>query len=185
MPLPFIVAGAALGALLLHDHEKEHLKRQDRTRHAPINDVMGREPSDIHPSTRYTSMVPGSIVCCEVFEAFMHTGIVIDDNTIVELHGNGLIRAVSPQRFLAKRSGKHLFIACDQASNPLVIAQCDDNAASEVFSYYEYDLFESNCYRHTWRWLSGEDKTIKSFEEFNRLLSTLTKQPIYWDQVSR
>jgi len=185
MPLPFIIAGAALSALYVHDKEKDHLKSQDQTRHQPQSEPMGREPSEILPSTKSAVMVPGAIVCCEVFQAFIHTGIVVDDNTIVELHGNGLIRAISPQRFLENRSGKHLFIACDKASNPILIDEVQDNAARDVFNFYQYDVFDSNCYRHTWRWLSGEDTAIKSFEDFNRLLSQLTKQPIYWDCVSQ
>lgn len=184
MPLPFILAGAALGALFLHNQEKSHLKRQDRERHISKSGAMGRDPSELHPSGKYTQMVPGSIVACEVYNAFIHTGIVVDSNTIVELHGNGLVRAISPQRLIAQRSGTHIFIACDQSSNPIVIEESIDKAASDIFSYHEYELFNANCYRHTWRWLCGEDRAIKSFEEFNRLLSVLAKQPIYWDRVS-
>lgn len=184
MPLPFIIAGVAVGALLLHGEKKSHLKNQDSNRHIHPNDAMGREPSEILPSPKLAQLVPGSIVCCEVYEAFVHTGIVIDRNTIVELHGNGLVRAISPQRLLSKRSGKHIFIACDQAAEPFVIDSSIENAVSDIYTYQEYDLFKSNCYRHTWRWLSGEDRVIKSFKEFNRLLSGLTKQPIYWDKLS-
>jgi len=185
MPLPLIVAGAALGALLIHDNEKDHLRRQDRQRHQANNSVIGREPSEILPSSQTAVMTPGSIVCCEVFHAFIHTGIVVDDDTIVELHGNGLIRAISPQRFLANRSGKHIFIACDKDSSPIIIDQVDERAAQDVFNFYSYNVLESNCYRHTWRWLSGEDRAIESFEEFNRLLSGFIKQPIYWDRASQ
>lgn len=185
MPLPFIIAGAAIGALLVHDNEKKHLKRQDASRHILSDGPMGREPSEIHPSEATTHMVAGSIVCCEVYEAFIHTGIVVDRDTIVELHGNGLIRAISAKRFLQKRSGKHIFIACDNQGKPLIVDSAIEHAAADVFNFYEYDLFTSNCYRHTWRWLAGEDRAIKSFESFNRLLSSLVNQPIYWDRVSR
>jgi len=183
MPLPFIIAGAALGALFLHDQQKDQLKDQDRHRHLKAKGAMGREPSDILPSAKTAKLVPGTIVCCEVFEAFIHTGIVVDDNSIVELHGNGLIRVISRQRFLDDRSGQQLFIACDVNANPLVIEPSIDRAANDVFTYHEYDLFKANCYRHTWRWLSGEDKAIKSFDDFNRLLSDLAQQPIYWDRA--
>jgi len=183
MPLPFIIAGAALGALFLHDQQKDLLKVQDRHRHLKASGAMGREPSEIFPSTKAAKLVPGTIVCCEVFEAFIHTGIVVDDNTIVELHGNGLIRAISRQRFLDDRSGQQLFIACDVDAKPLLIESSIERAANDVFTHHEYDLFKANCYRHTWRWLSGEDKAIKSFEDFNRLLSDLAKQPIYWDRA--
>lgn len=183
MPLPLLLAGAALGALFVHDKEKQHLARQDQNRYLKSHDVMGREPSEILPSERYAELVPGAIVCCEVFEAFIHTGIVIDQHTIVELHGNGLIRAISPQRFLAQRSGEHIFIACDQQGDPLVVEAATNRAAGDVYTHYAYDLFNANCYRHTWRWLTGEDKGIGSFEDFNRLFSKLHNQPIYWDCV--
>ena len=183
MAFPLLLAGAALGALFLHGDQKEHLAAQDRSRHLPTTGPMGREPSEILPSSHHAKLVPGAIVCCEIYEAFIHTGLVIDDNTIVELHGNGLIRAISPQRFLKARSGQHIFIACDSHSTPIIVNASTQRAVNDIFTYHEYDLLKGNCYRHTWRWLCGEDKAIESFEEFNRLLSGFTKQPIYWDRV--
>ena len=53
----------------------------------------------------------GSVVVCEIFHLFEHSGIYIGEHEIVELQGTGLVRAVSFNRFFAGRTGKHLFVA--------------------------------------------------------------------------
>lgn len=183
MPLPLLLVGAAVGALLAHDKQKDFLKAQDIARRNN-QQVAGREPSEILPSPIFSSMVIGSIVCCEVYEAFIHTAVVVDENTIVELHGSGLIRAVSKARFLNDRSGKHIFIACDSAGHPYTFSRIEESASADVFNLYDYDLFKGNCYRHTWRWLTGEDIVIESFGDFNKKLSNKLNKEIYWDVVN-
>ncbi len=183
MPLPLLIIGAAVGSLLLHEDQKEHLKDQDENRHKKIDHHMGREPSEILPSKFQRKLQPGAIVCCEVFEAFIHTGIVVDDDTIVELHGSGLIRAISKKRFLEGRSGKHIFVACDQEGKTIQLPSAEQRAAEDIFTFHEYDLLQANCYFHTWRWLTGEDTPIDSFSTFNKQLSRLTNAAVYWDQA--
>ncbi|MGB1299228.1 MAG: hypothetical protein ACPG8A_13175 [Psychrobium sp.] len=183
MPLPVLLAGAVVGAVLAHDNQKSYLREIDYDRYNPLKPDTGREPSEVLPSAKKVEMVPGSIVCCEVYEAFIHTGVVIDDNTIVELHGSGLIRAVSKNRFLADRSGSHIFIACDRQAQPLVFSLMSESASQDIFNFYDYDLLKANCYRHTWRWLTGEDIAIERFKEFNKKLSQKAGGEIYWDVV--
>jgi len=183
MPLPLLLVGAAVGSLLAHDNHKNYLAAQDRDRFLASKTNAGREPSEILPSPRTTVLVPGSLVCCEVYEAFIHTGVVVDDNTIVELHGSGLIRAVSKERFLQHRSGKNIFIACDHSGAPFIFDSIDQLASKDVFNFYEYNLLSSNCYRHTWRWLSGIDLAIESFSDFNGKLTSKLGAEIYWDVV--
>jgi len=183
MPLPLLLVGAAVGSLLAHDSHKDYLAALDRDRCIPSKTNGGREPSEILPSPRKTALIPGTLVCCEVFEAFLHTGVVVDDNTIVELHGSGLIRAVSKQRFLDQRSGKNIFIACKRSGDPFMFNLIDELATKDVFNFYEYHLLKANCYRHTWRWLSGEDLAIESFTDFSKKLSDKLGDEIYWDVV--
>ncbi|MDP2559542.1 hypothetical protein [Psychrobium sp. 1_MG-2023] len=183
MPLPLILLGTALSSVALYSEQKSHLRKQDRQRFRPNNHDMGREPSELLPSKHLVRVMPGSVVCCEVYQAFQHTGIVVDDDTIIELHGSGLIRAVSFKRFLHGRSGKNIFIACDRRAQPIVVNQAIGAAVNDIFTFHRYDLFTANCYRHTWRWLTGLDREISSFEQFNRLLSAQAKQPIYWDRA--
>lgn len=183
MPLPVILAGAVVGAVFAHDNQKSFLRSLDSDRRNPLRPDLGREPSEVLPSPKHVALVPGSIVCCEVYEAFIHTGVVIDDETIVELHGSGLIRAVSKKRFLADRSGSHIFAACDRQGIPLTFSRMMDSASQDIFNFYNYDLLKANCYRHTWRWLTGEDIAIERFTEFNKKLSQKTGSEIYWDVV--
>lgn len=183
MPLPVLLAGAVVGAVLAHDNHKSFLRQLDNDRDNSLKLDTGREPSELLPSPKNVTMIPGTIVCCEVFEAFIHTGVVIDDNTIVELHGSGLIRAISKKRFLDERSGQHIFAACDRLGRPLVFSLIQELASQDIFNYYEYHLLNANCYRHTWRWLTGEDITIERFKEFNQKLSQKAGSEVYWDVV--
>lgn len=48
----------------------------------------------------------GAIVCCGVGGVLEHTGIWTEDNMIIEFDGNGLIKPISPTRFIKERSGK-------------------------------------------------------------------------------
>ncbi len=182
MPLPFLLLGAAVGSVLAHDNQKSFLEEQDKARRCDFN-ATGREPSEILPSPMFTEMLPGAIVCCEVFEAFIHTGVVVDENTIVELHGSGLIRAISKKRFLEERSGSRIFIACNNDGTPYTFSRVISGASKDVFNFYDYDLLKANCYKHTWRWLTDEDIAIKSFSEFDNKLKVKLGQNIYWDVV--
>ena len=76
-------------------------------------------PSDLFKNEQNVKPIFGAIVYCGIAGVLDHTGIWLDDNTIVELDGNGLIKPISSQRFLAERSGKQIFIACDSLAQPL------------------------------------------------------------------
>lgn len=183
MSLPLLLVGAAVGSLFAHDKQKDFLKAQDNSRRHN-NSPTGRDPSEILPSPLSSPMVVGAVVCCEVYEAFLHTAVVIDVNTIVELHGSGLIRAVSKDRFLRERSGKNIFIACDLRGKPHTFSDIESLASADIYNFYEYDLLKSNCYRHTWKWLCGEDASIENFSDFNHKLSCKLNEKIYWDVVN-
>lgn len=182
MPLPVLVIGA-LAALYAHDKHKAKLHRLDNARCDLLQPDLGREPSEVLASPKMIDMQAGTVVCCEVYEAFIHTGVVIDSDTIVELHGSGLIRTVSKKRFLKQRSGERIFMACDRVGSPLIFSLINQLAPRDVFNHYEYDLLEANCYRHTWKWLSGEDMAITTFSEFNEKLAQRVGSPLYWDVV--
>ena len=189
MAVPLLLIASALGGLYLNEQHKKALMQQDINRRLPLDkseskEVIARWPSDAYPSSLLVSPVPGSLVCCSVYQAFDHTGVVIDDDTIVELHGSGLVRAVSAKRFLSERSGRHIFIACDQAGQPFVFPDAVQQAVQEVFHFYNYHVFKQNCYRHTWMCLTQQDHQIDSFEHFNQLLSDTVKASIYWDQAA-
>ncbi len=189
MPLPLFVIGASIfSGLALIDSYKKSLHKQDINR--SINDfkqsdkIIGREPSELLPSAMSHVLMPGAIVCCHVYGAIEHTGIVIEDNLIVELHGDGLVKAVSEKRFLNNRSGSHLFIACDQQGVAFNYPVASNRACNEIFQFYDYNLLSQNCYSHTWFCLSGKREKITNFSEFNKKLFSLTAHKIHWDRVS-
>ena len=98
MALPLLLIASAFGGLYLSDQHKKALIQQDANRGLPLDtstakETIGRWPSDAYPSSLSVTPVPGSIVCCSVYQAFDHTGVIIDEDTIVELHGSGLVRA--------------------------------------------------------------------------------------------
>ncbi len=193
MALPLIAIAAALGAGALHEHNKNKYKRLELDRRQPekpsgyeqhnrLSDVI-KSPSDMYCSDIKVKPLPGSIVCCEVFNLLEHTGIWLDEDTIIELSNNGLVKAVSASRFLSARSGKNIFVACDQYHQPIVQEGCEQRALNSVFTYRGYDVIENNCHRFTHYCLSNDDREVSRFSRLNQLLIQLVNQNIYWDKV--
>lgn len=193
MALPLIAIAAALGAGALHEHNKNKYKRLELDRYLPekqtgydlqntLREVI-KSPSDTYCSDILVKPLPGSIVCCEVFNLLEHTGIWIDEHTIIELSNNGLVKAVSAARFLNERSGKNIFVACDQHHQPIVIEGCEKRALNSVFTYRGYDVIENNCHRFTHFCLSNDDREVSRFSRLNQILIQLVNQNIYWDKV--
>lgn len=186
MPLPIFLLGASvISGLIINEQHKKSLRQQDINRldYKVNKNIIGRMPSDILPSNKSIKMIPGTIVCCHVYGGFEHTGIVIDDELIIELHGSGLVKAVTPKRFLSNRSGENIFIACNKAGDAYSFTNAIKRAQEEVYKYYEYNLLECNCYAHTWYCIGGAKEKITDFDDFNEKLFTLTQQAIYWDKV--
>ncbi|MCG9696345.1 lecithin retinol acyltransferase family protein [Shewanella sp. Isolate11] len=192
MALPLIwLGGAALGAMLVAD---ERSKQKQLT----VDRRLGRAPkapdqqqaSPLSPSLWHLGEVkvapkPGSIVCCFVFGVIEHTGIWLGEDTLLELHGSGLIRPISSARFLAGRSGSRIFQACDHQHQPLIADKILIRAEQAIYQYRDYDLFDNNCHRFVWSCVSGEELPVSSFAKLNRLLGQYFKQAIYWDELQR
>ncbi len=192
MPLPLLWLGsAAMGALLLADEREKRLQlERDRllgkvSRQTTGNQAMVTAPSQWQKGFKQVSSQPGSIVCCYVFGVIEHTGIWLADDCLVELHGSGLIRAVSVKRFLAGRTGSQIYIACNHQHQPLIASDMVSRVERAIYQYREYDLFDNNCHRFVWSCLCGEELAIKSFNELNQKLAGYFKQGIYWDEMRR
>lgn len=123
--------------------------------------------------------VNGAVVCCEVYNVLDHTGIWIEDS-IVELNGNGLIRAITPERFIGERSGDKIFIACDENNEPLVTTGTAQRAISHIYEYRDYDLLKNNCHRFVWETVTGQKAAINYFTDLNQNLSKLHDSAISW-----
>lgn len=188
MPLPLLwIGGAAMGALMLAD-EREKRQQLERNRllgrvprQVNANQAMVAAPSQWQKGFKQVTPQPGSIVCCYVFGVIEHTGIWLADDCLVELHGSGLVRAVSVKRFLAGRTGSQIFIACNHLHQPLIANTIVNRAERAIYQYREYDLFDNNCHRFVWSCLCGEERAIKSFNELNQKLAAYFKQGIYWE----
>ena len=189
MALPLLLVGSALGAVFLaNEREKRHqleLKRRSGTVPVPQghNKHVGLHPSLWQAGHKRVNPLPGTIICCFVYGVIEHTGIWLDDHTLIELHGNGLIRAVSTQRFLAGRTGSKIYIACSHDHRPLVDEDALIKAEQAIFTYREYDLFDNNCHRFVWSCLSGKEESLPGFNDLNKRLSAHFGQSIYWDEA--
>ena len=184
MPLPIII-GAGVAALAANHIYREDLRKQDNQRQRGFkpNDAIGRYPCDALPSQYRSSLRVGSIACCEVYNGFYHAGLVVDDNAILELHGSGLSRIVSAQRFLQTRSGKRIYVASNISASALSFDIDEQRVSEEIYRYYDYHVTRTNCYFHTWYAITGETKRFASFEEFNNSISQLIGSAIYWDPI--
>ena len=193
MALPLILLGAGLvGAAVAAGEANKKNRMADQLRllhedgepHLDGDEGVAKLPSEVLTSNFSCQPVPGAVVCCSVFSAFDHTGVWIDDNLIVELHGTGLIKGVTPKRFLQNRSGNQMFVACDSKGNPLVVEGSAERSAEHIFDYRDYDLVKNNCYRFTWYCVSGEDKKVTRFSQFNQLLAQKHGKKVYWDKLA-
>ncbi|MGS0695849.1 lecithin retinol acyltransferase family protein [Shewanella sp. 0m-4] len=190
MALPLIWLGAAAvgAAIVAEEREKQKtiaLKRQQGQ--ASAKHVSGQSailaPSLWKTGAKKVEPMPGAIVCCFVFGVIEHTGIWLGDNTLVELHGSGLVRAVSTQRFLAGRSGSRIYQACNHLHQPLIGTEVLRRAKQSIFSYREYDLFDNNCHRFVWHCLSGEERALSSFGKLNNQIGRYFSEAVYWDEL--
>ena len=92
------------------------------------------------------SPLKGSVVCCDIYGAFIPTGIWLNGG-IVELAGSGLVRHISPNRFLQGRSGDHIFTLGNDTANVLNSYHAAENAQSRIYEYINYDVMSHNCNR--------------------------------------
>lgn len=126
--------------------------------------------------------VDGAIVCCGVYGVLDHTGIWLED-CVIELNGDGLVRAVSPQRFLRNRSGDTIYIACDSDNLPISSAKVAENAAAKLFQYSNYHLLNNNCHRFVLSCMGFEQLKTVRFTDLNQLLSSTFMTSIHWHPI--
>ena len=169
MPAPLFWLGASTVAMLAAAKYSEEVNQQNQG-------YVGTFPGD---GCHKVDPVDGAIMCCGVYQVFEHSGIWVD-GSIVELKGNGLIRGVSPNRFLQNRSGEQIFVACDPHNRPLSAKGTASRAASRLFEYSEYDVIQNNCHKFVWQCISGEQSPLTGFSELNRLKASKFDHPIHW-----
>lgn len=176
MPAPLIWLGAAaLGIYATNEANTALLKRKG---------VVSVLPGE--KKTRYQSVTVapanGSVVCCGVYGLFDHTGVWVDGN-IYELNGNGLVRCVSPERFLANRSGELIYVACDTDLSPLAESSAVPRVRDNLYQVLKYHLLRQNCHRFVAEMLSGERQNITSFSDLNEFLHGFFRRSISWQRA--
>lgn len=171
MPAPLLWLGAGALALIAGAkyESNERMKRYSKV-------LPGTSKKQVQP-------VDGAIVSCGVFGVFEHTGIWLD-GSIIELKGNGLVRGISPQRFLHDRSGDHIYIACDENDQPLVNKGAANRAVSRLFTYSAYSVLDNNCHKFVWQCVSGESQALTQFSSLNKKLSEMFLTSINWQRLS-
>lgn len=195
MALPFVLLGLAAGAALAHENAKKYHERLDLRRSAgevPSHRIDGINV--YNPRVYMKDVVPGSIVCCEVYNELDHTGIWISKDIIVELSNSGLVRAVSAERFINGSSGSSVFIATDKTGNAIVIDKLAEVALESVYDYRKYKLLKYNC--HTFmaecitKSLNSSDKSnnknndIIYFKDLNKVIQSAANEHVYWDKLA-
>lgn len=121
---------------------KEYIKRQVHRKRARF----GFNPT------------PGTPVFCDLAVAVEHTGIYIGRNRIVHLEGDGNIRSVSPEEFVARLDGKNpsrkIYFAAnnDKSLGNTEVAQRARNMRN---GFRNYNVLLDNCHQFTCGCLSG------------------------------
>ena len=171
MPVPLLWLGAAcLGVYASNKANNAYLKSSKT-----VGKLPGESLKRVHPRN-------GSIVTCGIFGVLDHTGVWVDGN-IYELSGEGLIRAVSPERFLANRSGDKIYVACDEQYTPLALPEVTQRCNNNLFELRDYHLINNNCHQFVLEMLTGERVKITSFSELNEALSALYLTSINWHEA--
>ena len=170
MALPLLWLGAGALALLATKEYAQETRIKSRV--------------SIMPGEGQNNVVPldGAVVSCGIFGLFEHTGIWVDGN-VIELKGNGLIRGISPSRFLHNRSGEFIYIACDQNNRPLVAELATQRATEQLFQYSEYHLFKNNCHKFVWQCISGQKLALTRFSDLNLRMAEFFNSDIHWQKV--
>jgi hypothetical protein len=167
MALPLFLLGASIAAFAGNELSKNNARKSG---------IVGTFPGERNVMVKPEN---GAVVCCGVYELFEHSGIWAD-NAIIERNGNGLVRGVSPYRFIQQRSGKTIYIACDKYNRPLKDEVAMLRAASQLFQLHRYSVIKNNCNRFVAECLSGCDTPITRFSELNSLLFQHFSSTIHW-----
>lgn len=193
MPLPLLWLGAAvLGAAAIKElDEKRQAQEHHRENSTDINvrgnlkkhdSGIAKYPQEVFKNDTLAIVRPGALVCCGLGGILEHTGILVDEETIVELHGSGLIKAISPSRFLQERSGREIYVACDSTGEAICDEITAERAIKQIYDYQDYDLIKNNCNRFVWQCISGLKEDITTFHQLNKSLSKRFDRKVYWDR---
>jgi hypothetical protein len=174
MPAPLLWLGAAcIGLYASNRANYAYLKRANIVCKLP-----GESSKRVVPRN-------GAIVTCGIYGILDHTGIWVNGN-IFELSGRGLIRSISYDRFLEHRSGKKIYVACNERFIPLAGEEVAQRCIDNLYQLRKYHLIDNNCHQFVLEMLTGasEKTKITSFSELNEALSAFFLTNINWHEVN-
>lgn len=171
MPIPLVWIGAGIAATYAGLKLSEQAQKSAG--------VVGHFPGE---SSRILEPQNGAVVTCGVYGIFDHSGIWVDGE-IIELNGNGLIRVISPERFIEDRSGAKIYVAADKYDQVLGSTDAAQRACDNVYQYRDYDLIKQNCHRFSWECTSGGSEKVTRFSELNEKMSDFFVSPIHWHPI--
>ena len=192
MALPLLWLGAAaISALtvkgLSDDRKTQQKQRKYSYKAQTLSDLSEHEsviatyPTDLFDTDELVKPQVGAIVCCGIGGVLDHTGIWVDDDTVVEMDGQGLIKPISSHRFTAERSGENIFIACDSNAKPLISEVAARRALEQIFQCQQYDMIKNNCHQFLWQCFKPQDQTLTTFKELNQRIAKYFDRQIFWD----
>ncbi|MFT5757372.1 MAG: hypothetical protein ACI9LM_002101 [Alteromonadaceae bacterium] len=192
MALPLLWLGAAaISALTVKGLSDDRKTQQKQRKHfykpqtlADLSEhesVIATYPTDLFDTEALVKPVVGAIVCCAIGGILEHTGIWVDDDTIIEMDGQGLIKPISSRRFTAERSGGKIFIACDSNARPLFSDVAAQRALEQIFLCQHYDMINNNCHQFLWQCFNPHDTSLTTFKELNQRIAHHFDRKIYWD----
>jgi hypothetical protein len=192
MVLPLLwIGAAAVSALTVKGLSDDRKTQQKQRKHSykpqTLADLSVHEsaiatyPTDMFDTETTVKPIVGAIVCCGIGGILDHTGIWVDEDTIVEMDGQGLIKPISSRRFTEQRSGKNIFIACDSKANPLISEVAAQRALEQIFLSQQYDMINNNCHQFLWQCFKPGDTNLTTFKELNHRIANYFDRKIYWD----
>jgi hypothetical protein len=190
----FWLGAAALSAVVTKELADDRKNQQNQRKRydfaktlqhlSKYESVVASYPTEVFSTPYKSPPCLGAIVCCQLAGVLDHTGIWVDDDTIIELGGNGLIKPISTKRFLSERSGSQIFIACDSLGNALGEKKAAEIAISQIYQYQKYDVLENNCHHFVWRCYEPDSKPFATFKILNQRLARYFNRQIYWDVLA-
>ncbi len=172
MPIPLLWLGASIAAA----YAGSQIVREQQKSAGHVGHFPGEHKVQVTP-------IDGCIVCCGIYELFQHTGIWVDGH-IIELRGNGLVRGISPDRFLQDRSGNRIYVACDGNMLPIASEAAIERSVSRLYEYSPYHVIKNNCHRFVQECITGVPGDITRFGQLNALLHEQYQTEINWLPIS-
>lgn len=118
----------------------------------------------------------GSIVYCDLaFGYAEHSGVYIGDGRIVHLNGNGVVKAVSPKKFIDGKTAINIYVSCDSDACAVGCNRVADRAESWLDHQRDYNVILDNCHQFTSACLTGD---LANSDNFMRLLKWTAEEKI-------